>query len=88
MVVGKKLTRKSVKMNRDQIAARINNKVLEPVRLLIEQERLDGIVLAISVLSAVVLANTAPGPSYHDFFQRAFGSLRSDDLYFNLTFRY
>ena len=46
-------------MNKTKIASRINNKVLEPVRLFMGQEKSGGIVLAISVLLAMVLANTA-----------------------------
>lgn len=72
-------------MNKNQIATRINNKVLEPVRLFMGQEKSGGIVLAISVLLATVLANTALGPSYHDFFQQTFGFLWNGDSYFNFT---
>lgn len=72
-------------MNKNQIATRINNKVLEPVRLFMGQEKSGGIVLAISVLLAMVLANTALGASYHDFFQQTFGFVWNDALYFNFT---
>ncbi len=72
-------------MNKNQIATRINNKVLEPVRLFMGQEKSGGIVLAISVLLAMVLANTALGPSYHDFFQQTFGFLWNGEPYFNFT---
>ena len=72
-------------MTKTQIASRINNKVLEPVRLFMGQEKSGGIVLAISVLLAMVLANTALGASYHDFFQQTFGFLWNGDSYFNFT---
>lgn len=72
-------------MNKTQIVSRINNKVLGRVRLFMGQEKSGGIVLAISVLLAMVLANTALGPSYQDFFQQTFGFLWNGDSYFNFT---
>lgn len=72
-------------MTKTQIADRINNKVLGPVKLFMGQEKSGGIVLAISVMLAMVLANSALGPSYHDFFQQTFGFLWNGDSYFNFT---
>ena len=72
-------------MTKTQIADRINNKVLGPVKLFMGQEKSGGIVLAISVMLAMVLANSALGASYHDFFQQTFGFVWNDALYFNFT---
>lgn len=55
-------------MTKTQIANRINDKVLAPVKLFLGQEKSGGVVLAVSVVLAMVLANSALGASCHDFF--------------------
>ena len=72
-------------MNKTQIASRINNKVLGAVRLFMGQEKSGGIVLAVSVVLAMVLANSALESNYHNFFQQTFGFLLNGDSYFNFT---
>lgn len=72
-------------MTKTQIANRINDKVLAPVKLFLGQEKSGGVVLAVSVVLAMVLANSALGASCHDFFQQKFGFVWNGETYFNFT---
>lgn len=57
-----------------------------PVKLFMGQEKSGGIVLGISVVLAMVLANSALSHGYHDFFQQQLGLFWNGEhyLYFSL----
>jgi NhaA family Na+:H+ antiporter len=53
--------------------AKINNRIMQPLKLFIGQEKAGGIVLGISVLIALALANSGLSKGYFEFFQQQFG---------------
>ena len=49
------------------------DKVVKPIQKFIQQEKSGGLILGISVIVALVLANSPLAEDYHRFFQHKFG---------------
>lgn len=61
------------------------DKILSPFQKFIQQEKSGGLVLGISVVIALFLANSPWAESYHHFFEHQFGFLWDGESYFNFN---
>ena len=61
------------------------DKVTQPFRRFIQQEKAGGIVLGISVIIALFLANSPWSDSYFGFLEQKFGFQFNGTTYFNLS---
>lgn len=60
-------------------------KITKPFQRFIQQERSGGLLLGISVVIALILANSALSPYYHHFLEQTFGLEWNGKSYFNFT---
>lgn len=63
----------------------INNRIVLPVKLFMGQEKSGGIVLGISVLLALVMANSVWGDAYHHLLEHRVGFIFNDTPYLHYT---
>src|SRR5690606_19958121 len=61
------------------------NRVTRPLQKFIQQEKSGGIILGISVIIALLLANSPWSESYFDFLNQKFGFYFNGETYFNLS---
>lgn len=61
------------------------DKVTKPLQSFIQQEKSGGLVLGISVIIALILANTPLKDAYHHFFEHKIGFLFDGETYFNYS---
>lgn len=61
------------------------DKIVQPVQRFIQQEKSGGLLLGISVLIALVLANTSLSHGYHHFLEQTFGFRWNGDMYFEYS---
>ncbi len=61
------------------------DKVVQPIQKFIQQEKSGGLVLGISVLVALIVANSPWGATYHHFFEQKFGFIFQGEKYFEYT---
>ena len=64
---------------------KINKKLVLPTQQFIRQEKSGGIVLAITVIVALALANSPWRGMYFHFFEHHFGFIVDSKTYFNFT---
>lgn len=57
------------------------DKVVKPIQQFIQQEKSGGLVLGISVIIALILANSPWHHEYHHFFEQPFGFLFNENIY-------
>lgn len=70
---------------RKKIEKAINNRIVAPVQLFMGQEKSGGIVLGLSVLLALLLANSAWGDAYHHLLEQKLGFVFDDTAYLNYS---
>ncbi|WP_294248582.1 Na+/H+ antiporter NhaA [uncultured Chryseobacterium sp.] len=61
------------------------DKIVQPVQRFIRQEKSGGLLLGISVLIALVLANTSLSHGYHHFLEQTFGFSWNNETYFTYS---
>ncbi|MFP3591965.1 Na+/H+ antiporter NhaA [Chryseobacterium sp. SIMBA_038] len=61
------------------------DKITQPVQRFIQQEKSGALLLGISVVIALILANTPLSVAYHHFLEQNFGFSRNDNIFFNFT---
>lgn len=61
------------------------DKIVQPVQRFIQQEKSGGLLLGISVLIALVLANTSLSHGYHHFLEQTFGFRWNGEMYFEYS---
>ena len=61
----------------------INHRLIMPLQHFINQEKSGGIVLGVSIILALVLANSPLSDAYFHFFEQKFGFLFNGVDYFN-----
>lgn len=59
--------------------------MISPIQRFIQQEKSGGLVLGISVIIALILANTPLKDAYHHFFEHKLGFLFDGETYFNFS---
>lgn len=69
----------------NRLEEKINSKIVMPVKWFMGQEKSGGIVLGLSVLIALILANSFLGDHYHHFFEQKLGFVLNDRPYLNYT---
>lgn len=68
-----------------KIKSKVNNKILMPLQVFMRQEKSGGIVLAISVIIALILANSPLAEWYTHFFEYKIGVSLNSSLYMNYS---
>lgn len=63
----------------------INKNFFSPIRTFIANQKSGGIVLGISVLVALIIANTSWGHTYHEFFEHELGLIWDGDPFFRFS---
>lgn len=58
------------------------DKLVQPMQRFIQQEKSGGLLLGISVIIALILANTPLSHAYHEFLGQSFGFIWNDQTYF------
>ncbi|MDQ1096707.1 MULTISPECIES: Na+/H+ antiporter NhaA [Chryseobacterium] len=61
------------------------DKLVQPVQRFIQEEKSGGLLLGISVMIALVLANTPLSHAYHEFLDQSFGLTWNNKIYFNYS---
>ena len=61
------------------------DKITQPVQRFIQQEKSGGLLLGLSVIVALILANTSLSEEYHHFLEQTFGFRWNDDTFFNFS---
>jgi len=61
------------------------DKIVQPMQRFIQQEKSGGLLLGISVIIALLLANTPLSHGYHEVLQQSFGFRWNDNTYFDFT---
>ena len=61
------------------------DKIVQPFQRFIQQEKSGGLLLGISVVVALILANTQLSESYHHFLEQTFGFLWNGKTYFDFS---
>lgn len=61
------------------------DKIVQPIQRFIQQERSGGLLLGISVIIALLLANSPLSHGYHEALQQTFGFRWNDNTYFDFT---
>ncbi|NML56281.1 Na+/H+ antiporter NhaA [Chryseobacterium cheonjiense] len=61
------------------------DKIVQPMQRFIQQEKSGGLLLGISVILALILANTPLSHSYHEVLEQSFGFRWNNETYFNYT---
>lgn len=61
------------------------DKIVYPVQRFIQQEKSGGLLLGISVIIALILANTSLSEGYHHFLEQTFGFRWNGNSYFDLS---
>ena len=61
------------------------DKLKQPIQRFIQQEKSGGLVLGISVIIALILANSGCAEAYHHFFENHFGFVFNGKNYFNFS---
>jgi NhaA family Na+:H+ antiporter len=61
------------------------DKITQPVQRFIQQEKSGGLLLGLSVIVALIFANTSLSEEYHHFLEQTFGFRWNDDTFFNFS---
>ncbi|MBO6184125.1 MAG: Na+/H+ antiporter NhaA, partial [Chryseobacterium sp.] len=61
------------------------DKITQPVQRFIQQEKSGGLLLGISVIIALILANSALSDGYHHFLEQTFGFQWNGESFFDFT---
>lgn len=61
------------------------DKIVQPVQRFIQQEKSGGLLLGISVIIALILANTPLSHTYHEVLEQSFGFKWNDTTYFDYS---
>ena len=61
------------------------DKIVQPVQRFIQQEKSGGLLLGISVIIALILANTTLSHTYHQVLEQSFGFRWNDKTYFDYS---
>lgn len=69
----------------NNIQNKVNNRVIIPLHFFMRQEKSGGLILAISVIIALILANSPLSGHYFHFFEQTFGFSFNNNLYLNYS---